>query len=194
MLPDISEHDLAQRYKGSWISVECAGFPRIARIDFISSAGIRIQEGLSFISRELTILREFPEMGLVNLSGSVHIVSRKPIRQWCRGLKPDLLVDYCRTKHELALHHKIDVHRAQALFNRQWIAPEVGIPQIKKGECHSFAMNNKYWFSGNAKHLYVWRNQSCIGEFVKNHMFYFNESTLLQEEVNTDLKGLYADF
>lgn len=193
MLPDISEHDLAQRYKGSWIRASINDVDKIIRIDYISKQGIQTQGRIPFLSGEVDIVQEFPEMGLVNLEKSVHVVSRKPIRQWCRGLKPELLFDVCRTRHEMPLHSRIDEARATALFHRKWIVPDVGIPQIKKQERFSFAMNNKYWFSGNATHLYVWRNQSCIGELIKDRMFYFNESTLLQEEVNTDLKGIYAD-
>ena len=131
-------------------------------------------------------------MGAVNFESSVHLLSRRPLRQWSRGFKQDVIYDFCRDKTASSFCTNLTLLKAEATFNRVWITPKEGLAKIRNGTMHSFAMNNSYWFSGTPKHQYVWRNKVCIGEILGKQIFYFSESSLLQEEINTDLKEVYA--
>ena len=194
MLPDLSFNDLVQRYKDSYLEVSKAGVRWVDRVSAISRELIQLRESGIHDACDVSIVREFPSMGLVNFEGNVHIVSRQPLRQWCRGLKPALIFDVCRNRNVKLFHVSLNKTAADALFNRVWIPFKEGVDSLRHGVKCSFAINNKYWFSGNSKHIYVWRNKVCVGELLGNQVFFFSESSLLQEEIYTDLKGLNAHF
>ena len=189
MFPKLSTHDLEQRYKNSWIQVSYRGKPTVVFVSAINSERIVTTQGV-FYSEETEIIHEFPQMGLVNFQGYVHILHRKPIRQWCRGFQYELIYDFCRAANPF--HYGVTEASVSAMFNRVWIPLNQGLPQLKEETISSFAINNKYWFSGNKQHQYVWRNKVCIGELLFGQIFFFKESSVLQEEVKTDLKELYA--
>ena len=194
MLPQIGTHDLQQRYKKCYLELSIHDKPMVGFVSGIDQEGIEIHGVGDFRTANVSILREFPEMGLVNYGGSVHILSRRPIRQWSRGFREDVFFDFCRNRKVPAFHNGMNLSAAQAVFNRVWIPVKEGLIKLREEAIISFAIDNKYWFSGNKNHQYLWRNKVCIGEVVNKRIFFFKESTLLQEEITTDLGNIHEHF
>ena len=194
MLPAISDQDLKQRYGGTYLKLLINETPIVSEVLWVGEHLINLSTHGEEKTKNVSIIQEFPAMGLVNYENNVHLVSRVPLRQWSRGLKKELVFDFCRNKPQSCFNLRMPLAAAEALFNRVWVSPQEGLETLRKGLTHSFAINNSYWFSGNSKHQYVWRNSVCIGEIVGKRIFFFPESSLLQEEVNTDLKDIYAHF
>ena len=192
MLPNLSDHDLKQRYNNTYLHVRYVDQKFVGYVIQIGTELTSFRELGTFPNKELTIIREFPEMGLINFKGSVHIVARRPVRQWSRGYKSDVIQDTCRTPGVRKFHEQLTLQGAEAAFNRVWIPLVEGLNNLANENYASFAVNNKYWFSGNKEHRYLWRNRVCVGELVSNKIFFFKESTLLQEEIKTDLRELYV--
>jgi len=199
---DIGVDDLKQHYAGSYIQVSGKAKPTVVFVDCFPA-----RETMSYITYEnfkeynpkTDHIRdlvpdawvEMPKMGLFNFRGYVFYVFRKPHRQWSRGFKWENVKVSCRFPHGQGLIDEDPFGAAVALFQRQWMTPFYGIPLLRSESITSFAFNNTYWFSGNSKRIYLWRRHICIGEIIKNTLYYYNESTLLREEVDSFFKGAY---
>ena len=192
MFPNLSTHDLQQRYLHTYLKINISGKISVDFVVSIDSEILVLKWAGPFSVKRVTITQEFPSMGLVNFNDCVHILSRRPLRQWSRGFKSNLIIDDCRHQTEALFHNQLSLDSAVACFDRVWIKPQIGLNAIRKKQMHSFAINNFYWFSGTPEHQYVWRSRVCIGEVLGRQIFFFTESSLLQEEINTDLRNIYA--
>ncbi len=193
----VNEQGLGQRYAGSYIQALIKGRekPETVYVRAVGAGNFHVRTlqpdtDLLVPYDDFSIVQEFPEMGAVNTGGAVHVLSRIPARQWSRGLASGLVEDFCRHGHsfrDVGLSHQA----AKDCFDRVWISEAVGFPKLRSEELTSFARDTRYWFSGNKKHIYIWRNRACVGEVLGKKIFFLPKSCMLKQEIKDDLGREY---
>jgi hypothetical protein len=189
---EVTDKDLGQRYEGTYIRIQVPSVPDpfVAYINGIGRGNLSNDVAPAPMDRT-KIVEDFPPLGAVNYDGAVHFLRRRPLRQWSRGLSPNVLEDFCRDGSAQGFSSHIDKKRAEAVFNRVWITPEEGLPKIKKEEFHSFAVDPRYWYSGNRRNVYLWRDTVCLGQILGKRIFFMPQSNLLKQEVKDEIGGQY---
>lgn len=190
----VSTRDLIQRYQQSYFVISVDGVNHVIFCSTISD------NTLSYTSPKdarihldkFEIVKEFPEMGAVNIQGDVHYVLQNPKRQFSRGLTFNRIFDICRNPDAHRLDTGIRYGDAVSLFYRHWVDYQTGHCDIQKNIRHSFAMSNNLWVSGNKKHEYLWFRMACVAEIIQNKLFLFPNCKLLEEEVLESLEKLNA--
>lgn len=92
---------------------------------------------------------KFPQVGTVNAGLGTFYISRRPLRQWKRGFKDDL-VDRAailpETFLELGLRTERGVQYYVNLFNRQYPAPMEALYKVLAEGLISCAFSPRFWF------------------------------------------------
>lgn len=197
----VSINDLNQRYQHTYIDASLRGeAPKIIKILGFDSGATPVSDVVYVADKqgdsvvplsELTIVREFPEMGACNIGPDVFFVSLVPERQWQRGLSKTRITSYCRNQFAKSLESRLSLDIADSLFNRKYFNQVEGLKLLKSGARNGFAMNSRYWYSGNRKKIYMWRDKVCLGELVGGTLFFFEPSSTFITEIERELGKLY---
>lgn len=192
--------DLNQRYEATYIEVSVKGkAPEVVYVQgFVEGDTPRVdkvylrskEKEFQVLLSDFVIVREFPEMGAVNIGSDVFIVSINPERQWHRGLCRVRIRSETRNPALLALEANLTINTAEALFNRTYLSKEKGLALIKAGEINSFAISAKYWYSGTKSNVYMWRGKVCLGESINGRLFFFDTSATFVTEVEREIGNL----
>lgn len=188
---ELNDHDLNQRYHNTFVRMRLVDREAIVLIDSFIKGSVNLTEGKDFLywhANEVEILQDFPSMGAVNHAGNVHVLSRKPLRQWLRGLHPHLITDFCRNPQK-SFENLLPFDAAKSCFNREYFPLSTGLELLKK-DYNSFAINEHYWLSGKKK-TYLWRDTTCLGELLGNRLFAFPAVCVMKDEINHELGGCY---
>jgi hypothetical protein len=114
---EVLDKDLNQRYQNSFIEVLLPKEkgPRVVYVNQFDHGLIYIQSFPSaFGHKDVTLVREFPDLGAVEFKGVVHYLSRVPLRQWSRGFNSGVISDYCRVG--IPFNERLNLTQAHAAF------------------------------------------------------------------------------
>jgi len=191
----VSDKDLNQRFMGTFIEIKRPGVMKKPEVIYVGEFGGGLiyatpagSEPIRISMDKTEITREFPELGAVQYEGFVHYLSRLPLRQWSRGLKKNLITDFCRGP-ATRFNTKLDLARAEAIFNPTFTPLKEGLELIRKEDVQGFAYSSKFWFSGNKQRTYLWYEDVPVGEVVADSIFFNKECLPLKQEVTDEFKN-----
>lgn len=196
---EVSDKDLNQRFQHNYIEVQIRKEKvEIIQVDEFNANELycrgrrRMPEeaGGAIQQADVKIIREFPDLGAIEYEGNVHFLSRLPFRQWTRGLNPGVIKDYCRNPDH-STFKVLNIKKARAVFYPTYTNWKVGIPRLKNEEIGSFAHNQKFWFSGNRRTVYLWYEEVPVGEIQRGTLFFNPQCLLLKQEVKDEFKNAF---
>ncbi len=157
-------------------------------------AYLRMKPGaplVKVLTKDVEIVRDFPNVGWINFNKGVMFIQRNPARQWQVGM--------CRANASVWDHGNTTVDTthsiAVAAFGYQKPASiKEALELIRKRKHTGVALNRNYALINNATAISLYRKRMPIASFEQSKFFFNHNCTWFKPEIETDFQGEYHEF
>jgi hypothetical protein len=129
---------------------------------------------------DFEIVREFPDTGVVNYGNDCLVISRKPMRQWRRGLHKEVLTEFSFFPDRASLLNN-STAMARTLFH-PWYPDDVKDALELMDSHRSVALDRRFWLFRSEDGIGLAYKKIPIAVLRNGKFDFFEECTTLRQE------------